>query len=267
MKLNEFSKRIGLPLTKLRYYARTGITQPERHENNYRDFDVNEALDIYNALMLRSYDMNVEDIASLHYGNKEIDIGDYLTEQIDDLEGKIQSLQVRVNRLKEVQDYIKQFHHLKGKPYLGIRYSEHVIWSFDETFKLDQAIEKQLRILTDCSPFSYIALKVPENIWKTEEVFGPIIGIGILAKNLSKAGINIPENSVCTEDKGMIGIYFEKENIFEMKKEDLKPIFQFAKDKNVELTGDLSGRFYLSYNKDGKRVYCYAMGIGYREKD
>ena len=35
----------------------------------------------------------------------------------------------------------------------------------------------------------------------------------------------------------------------------------------LEKTGDMTGRFYVAYPKEGKLVYCYALGREYRKKE
>ena len=56
MKVNEFSKLIGIPDSKIRYYDRKGLISSDRKENNYRDYDMTDALNLYHAQMLRSFE-------------------------------------------------------------------------------------------------------------------------------------------------------------------------------------------------------------------
>ena len=62
MKVHDFAKRLGLPDSSIRYYDRMGLIQSGRQkENNYRHFTEQDALAIYHARMLRSFDMSVQE--------------------------------------------------------------------------------------------------------------------------------------------------------------------------------------------------------------
>ena len=47
--------------SKVRYYDRQGLIRSERSGNNYRNFTSSDALDIYHAQMLRSFDMTIQE--------------------------------------------------------------------------------------------------------------------------------------------------------------------------------------------------------------
>ena len=47
--------------SKVRYYDRQGLIRGERSGNNYRNFTSSDALDIYHAQMLRSFDMTIQE--------------------------------------------------------------------------------------------------------------------------------------------------------------------------------------------------------------
>ena len=63
MTVKEFSERTGVPPSKIRFYDRENIIQSGRKEtNNYRSFSDSDALNIYNAQMLRSFDFGLQDV-------------------------------------------------------------------------------------------------------------------------------------------------------------------------------------------------------------
>ena len=46
MIASEFAQRLGVPVSKIRYYDRLGLGQTERsEENNYRNFEPDDALE------------------------------------------------------------------------------------------------------------------------------------------------------------------------------------------------------------------------------
>ena len=61
MKVNEFARQLGIVSSKVRYYDRMGLIQGERQDNNYRNFTPQDALNIYHAQMLRSFDMSIQE--------------------------------------------------------------------------------------------------------------------------------------------------------------------------------------------------------------
>lgn len=267
MKLNEFSKRIGVPLTKLRYYARYGVMQPERSENNYRELTECEAIDVYNALILRDFDISVEEISEIHQNKREVELFEEVDSQVENLEKKIEQLQIHLKRLKELQEFLDRFEHNTKKAYVYARASEYVLWSFSDEFVLNAENQKRIIDVTACSPFSYVALRVKEQEWRTKDVFKPELGVAVLKRNVGKCKLEVPNDAKYTGDTQLITYCFEKENMFEITKDDLKPIFDKAREMDVELYGDLTGRFYISYVKNGKRIYCFALGCEFREKN
>lgn len=267
MKLNEFSKRIGVSLTKLRYYARFGVIQPERSENNYRELTECEAIDVYNALILRDFDISVEEISEIHQNKREVELFKEVDSQVKSLEEKIEFYELRLKRLKELQMFLDRFAHNTKQAYVYDRASEYILWSFSNDFVLSDFNQKMVDNVTSSSPFSYVALRVRENDWQTKEVFKPELGVAVLKKNIKKAKLEIPKDASFTGDVQLITYCFEKENMFEITKDDLKPIFDKAKELNVEVYGDLTGRFYISYVKNGKRMYCFVLGLYFREKN
>lgn len=267
VKLNEFGQRIGVPLTKLRYYARYGVIQPERCENNYRELTDSEAIDVYSALILRDFDISVEEISKIHQCKSEVDLFTKVDCQVDDLQERINHLQLHLDRLKELQDFLDKFENPNKSAFVYRRVPEYVLWSFSDDFQLNAENQKKIEELTACSPFSYIALRVKEHVWKTQELFKPELGVAILKKNIKKCNLEVPKDVVYTNDTKLITYCHVKENMFEITREDIQPLFDKANEMDVELMGDLTGRFYLCSLKNGKRLYCFVLGCEFREKN
>ena len=61
----EIADLLGITTVALRNYEKLGLVLPERNEkNNYRQFTEQDALVIYNAQMLRSFDMSVKEVST-----------------------------------------------------------------------------------------------------------------------------------------------------------------------------------------------------------
>ena len=83
---SEFAQRLGVPVSKIRYYDRLGLGQTERsEENNYRNFEPDDALEYGNALMLRSFDMNLKEISQTQSGQSVNEMGIWLEEHVREL--------------------------------------------------------------------------------------------------------------------------------------------------------------------------------------
>lgn len=267
MKLHDFSKLVGLPLTKLRYYTRYGVIEAERNVNNYREFEEKDVMDVYNTLILRDFDMPVGDIIKLNNNELETPVDIWVNGQINDLENEIRKEEIRLARLKEMRNYFDCMNRLLNTPNLDIKHAEYVYWIFEKDFHLTKEIEKNLCCLAEKSPFSYVALKVPHDEWTKKEKFHIVAGIGMLKRNLEKCGLRELKESQYIEEAKVIGIYLEKENPLELTRKEIQPLLDTAEKMGVEVYGDMSGRFYLKYTKEGKKVYNVAVSIKYREKE
>ena len=106
MKVHEFSARLGIPASKIRYYDRYGVISGRRLEgNNYREYDTKDALDIYNALMFRSFDMSVSQAAGINGECRLKDVNDWLSRHIVEVERQIALEQMRLERLQQMKEY------------------------------------------------------------------------------------------------------------------------------------------------------------------
>ena len=103
MKVNEFARQLGIVSSKVRYYDRMGLIQGERQDNNYRNFTAQDALKIYHAQMLRSFDMSIQE--SLNAENEELEeIDRWVGTHELELEKQIHQQEIKLQRLKEMQE-------------------------------------------------------------------------------------------------------------------------------------------------------------------
>ena len=100
MKVHDFAKRLGLPDSSIRYYDRMGLIQSGRQkENNYRHFTEQDALAIYHARMLRSFDMSVQE--ALEAKDQELStIDGWVSSHIQELERQLDWEKMRLTRLR-----------------------------------------------------------------------------------------------------------------------------------------------------------------------
>lgn len=265
MKVHEFSARLGIPASKIRYYDRNGVISGKRlDENNYREYDITHALDIYNALMFRSFDMSVSQAAQINSSCRLKDVNDWLSRHILEVEQQIALEKMRLERLEQMKAYFSDIKEGQTRVEKFQLQKNYEVWTFGTDNVPDGKTAHTARILAEHLPYSYVALKIPE-----KSLFGDVnyqvqAGLGILEENRRKCGIDLDGAAFEIAGAERLTIWLEKENPFLLSRSDLEPIFKEARSQGVELFGDAVGRMYLGYTVDGRRVHCFALGICFR---
>lgn len=265
MIASEFAQRLGVPVSKIRYYDRLGLGQTERcEENNYRNFEPDDALEYGNALMLRSFDMNLKEISQTQSGQSVNEMGIWLEEHVRELEEHLRLEQIRLARLREMQRYWRTLGCGTGKATFTDQLANYEIWSFDLSRELTREEILGAQELTRRLPYSYIAAKIPAESLAHDDVFHPILGVGILERNCSACSYTPPACAVHYGSGNMLTCMFEKESFKAMTREELEPMYALARQKHIEPYGDMIGRFVYSHTLNGKRLHGLWMGIAYR---
>lgn len=265
MRVHEFASRLGVPASKIRYYDRNGIISGKRQENNnYREYDIKDAFDIYNALMFRSFDMSVSQAAEVNSDCRLADINDWLSRHIAEVKQQITLEQMRLARLQQMKAYFTDIKEGQIRVETFQLQKNYEIWTLGTGEELDAQAVKTARLLVDHLPYSYVALKIPEKSLFEDECYEVQAGLGILEENRIRCGLDLEGIAFEIEKAERLTIWLEKENPFLLTRSDLEPIFQAASQRGVELFGDAVGRMYLGYTTGGRRVHCFALGICFR---
>lgn len=262
MKVNDFAKRLGIGSSKVRYYDRIGLIQGDRcEENNYRDFSDLDALNIYHAQMLRSFDMSVQE--SLAAKNKGLNqISHWVEDHVNDLEEEIRQQEMRLYRLREMQEYftmIQESRSLLTEHDLDENYN---VWNFGKHVDHDDVTLNTIQVLSDAMPFSYIAIKISkESILNNQECLDVSIGLGMLERNRRKLGLVFPKQIKKAKKHHILQILILSDDPFNLKKEELKPLLEEAKRRNIEITEDIVGRIYISYIENNTFVHVIGLSV------
>lgn len=264
MTVHEFARRLGIPPSKVRYYDRSGVVSGMRsEENNYRDYTPADALDIYNALMLRSFGMGVADTARVNRGCQLEEVTGWLDGRIAELEKTIELEKLRLARLRQMQEHFAYIDAGRSQVEPIVVQRNYEVWTFGKKEPLTEMDVRGAQLLAECLPYSYVALRIPEeSLFSQKE--GPLevwAGLGILEENLQKCGLSLPKSIQPIGGDCQLGIWLEKEDPFSMTAEDFAPVFEEARRRKVTLTGDAVGRIYLSYNINGRHVHCCSIGV------
>lgn len=262
MKVHDFARRLGLPDSKVRYYDRSGLIQGGRQKgNNYRDFTDQDALNIYHAKMLRSFDMSVQE--ALEAKDQDLSIIDgWVEEHARELERQIAWEEMRLIRLREMQAYFFMIQTRRDKLGRSERDASFNIHNFGKTRPLTPPEQEAIQLLAQNMPFSYIAIKVSrESLMAPGDDLDVSIGLGILERNRAKIGLVLPPEILPTPGSPLVDLLLEIHDPFSMTKRDIAPILEEIKRRNLVLKNDLIGRIYISYVKDGRFVHGVSLGL------
>ena len=265
MYVNEFSRRLGLPASKVRYYDRSGLYQSRRGSNNYRDFTDQDALDAYLVQSLRSIDLSMEESLQAIRGEDQCRRYDRLSGRIESLRDEIARAKDKLERLERLRDYSSVEDSLfsgeradlyqgpQGQAFYSIR-------TFGSYAKVNDEVLEIAAVLGQCMPYSYIALTIPEESFLSREEDLPVgVGLGILESNMARCGI--APSPVMDRFPGgpHLGLFMEREDVFHLKGSDLQPFFEAAEANRLRVFGNVVGRVSFVREKDGRR--CYGLSL------
>lgn len=265
MKVHDFSRCLGLPDSKVRYYDRSGLVRGGRQkENNYRDFTREDALNIYHANMLRSFDMGVRQ--ALDARNQDLTVIDgWVESHAGELERQIAWEEMRLQRLREMQFYFSVVQTRRDQ--LGQNYVDDSfnVWNFGRTSPLSPAEHKAIELLAGNMPFSYIAIRVSrESILSPGDELDVSIGLGILEQNRAKLSLELPPEIPRSPGGSKVNLLMELSDPFAMTKRDLAPLLEELNRRGQVLRSDLEGRIFISYMKNGS--FVHGVGLGFFEE-
>lgn len=265
MKVHDFARRLGLPDSKVRYYDRAGLIQGERQKgNNYRDFTDQNALNIYHAQMLRSFGMGIQE--ALDAQRQELAVIDgWVGDYAEELERKIALQEMRLQRLREMQDYFSMIQARKDKLGHSERDASFNIYNFGKTGPLSPENRESIQLLAQNMPFSYIGIRISrESLTAPGDGLDVSIGLGILERNRNKLGLVLPQ-SARTPGSALVDLLLEIHDPFAMTKRDIAPLLEEIARRNLVLKDDLIGRIYISYMKNGDFVHGVSLGLPVEE--
>lgn len=265
MYVNEFSRRLGLPASKVRYYDRSGMYQGQRGANNYRDFTDNDALDAYLAQSLRSIDLSMEETTLAVRSYEPFQMYHWLTGRIGSLREEITMAQAKLERLEQLREFTVAYgtNLPREEAFPGRALQEHAVYSirtFGSYTKVNDEVLEAAAALGGCMPYSYIALSIPgESLFRGEAPLPVGIGLGIREKNLERFGLTPSPVMDCFPGGPHLILFLEREDVFHLTCADLRPLLDGAAARGLRLRGDLTGRISFAREKEGRRFYCLSV--------
>lgn len=261
MKVNEFTKRCGINASKVRYYDKIGILNGKRDDNNYREYDGVDALELYNALMLRSFDMPIELVQDQSYHQLDV-IDHFVDEETSRLNKQLALLQLKISRLEKMRSYFQLIQEGTTKAEFAQGLDSVNLYQFGQCTPLSNDEYDLYQIFAKQFPFSYVAIRISkESIISDSNTLDVSIGLGMLTKNMDLLGIDYHNASTINHSGTSLGFMFECIDLFSMNKSMIQPLLDELKRLNIEIKHDLIGRVYMSYRKNNKLYHAVAIGI------
>lgn len=260
MKVIDFSKYLGIPATKIRYYDKIGLIQGERNEkNNYRDFTKLDGLKIYQAKMLRSFGMSIDQCMVSKEKQLE-EINDWTNQYIIDLEKEIAYKRIMQERLKEMQIYYRLIND-KLCQFAPLDLDEqYIVWNIGDDLTLDDKQCESIRILSDHMPFSFIAIKIKkESLFDCNEFLKVEMGLGILKHNAEKLGLQL-SSYLKYPGQPTIQYVFETVDPFRLSKKQIQPLLDYIQENHL-VAEDIVGRIVLNYKHGQTETYGILLSV------
>lgn len=261
MKVNEFTKRCGINASKVRYYDKIGILNGKRDDNNYRYYDGIDALELYNALMLRSFDMPIELVQDYSYHQLD-KIDSFVVDETSRLNKQLALIELKISRLEKMRSYfqiiqegVTKADYLDGLDSVNLYQFGHCRPLSNDEYQLYTVFAQQF-------PFSYVAIRVSkESVINNSKILEVSVGLGMLVKNMDLLGIDYQFVTERSHTSKTLGIMFECIDPFSMTKSMIQPLLDELDRLNIEIKHDFVGRVYMSYRKNDTLYHAVAIGI------
>lgn len=116
MQIRDLEHATGLDRATIRFYEKEGLICPQRQENGYRTYSVQDEKSLLRIKLLRSLGMSLETIRNLQQGRE--DFPSALEMQRRTLENTIRQDQRAKEVCLEIRDQVRQYEELDATPYL-----------------------------------------------------------------------------------------------------------------------------------------------------
>ena len=252
MKINELSKLTAINTETIRMYRNLGFLHPEKLENGYYDYSMQDYASIIHLKKLRAFDFSLQDI--------------HESEHLD-------SLEEYLSRFKKVEiELHKEIESIKQKIDFIHFEMEHVlstISTYDANVSLNQSVDTKIDIyppfkknqLVDPTTYSNYFLYTTTPIFISKDILnGDIkdeiietnVGIGTYLSIYQKMHVEIPDNAITIPNGLCITQIVYMKDLTHINILDIAPMINYAKKLNKKFISDTTG---------------YLVGVTYEDKD
>lgn len=252
MKINELSKLTAINTETIRMYRNLGFLHPEKLENGYYDYSMQDYASIIHLKKLRSFDFSLQDI--------------HESEHLDSLEEYLSRFKkVEIELHKEIESIQKKIDFIHFE-------MEHVLSTmstYDANVSLNQSVDTKIDIyppfetnqLVDPTTYSNYFLYTTTPIFISKDILnGDIkdeiietnVGIGTYLSIYQKMHVEIPDNAITIPNGLCITQIVYMKDLTHINILDIAPMINYAKKLNKKFISDTTG---------------YLVGVTYEDKD
>ncbi|MGN1404672.1 MAG: MerR family transcriptional regulator [Erysipelotrichaceae bacterium] len=256
MKVNDLSKMLGINASTIRYYDRQGLLMCDRTDNNYRNFDILDALDLHLLSSYRSLDMSLDNAERCLKSGSEF-LNSYSDAYIAECEKQIEELKKRIERVNMLTEYSR----MAGPDEVNMidnLTAMYNLWDYTKEKINDLCASADL--LFEKIPYSYIALKISKEDVMNGEISHIDFGLGIIERYYKEFDLNI-RGIEKREGGKAVYLVFECERPDKICINDLQPMISYLKDNNLSVKSDFLGRISSSRREDDKRIYQIGISV------
>ena len=252
MKINELSKLTAINTETIRMYRNLGFLHPEKLENGYYDYSMQDYASIIHLKKLRAFDFSLQDI--------------HESEHLDSLEEYLSRFKkVEIELHKEIESIQKKIDFIHFE-------MEHVLSTmstYDANVSLNQSVDTKIDIyppfetnqLVDPTTYSnyFLYTTTPIFISKDilngdikDEIIETTVGIGTYLSIYQKMHVEIPNNAITIPNGLCITQIVYMKDLTHINILDIAPMINYAKKLNKKFISDTTG---------------YLVGVTYEDKD
>lgn len=115
MEIKEIENLLSISRSNIRFYEKEGLIKPERHENNYRNYNEKDVALLKKIIVLRKLGFSVEEIAAMQKG--DLSLSNALEENITRLEEELEQLKGSLETAKSLAAENTTFENLDQEKY------------------------------------------------------------------------------------------------------------------------------------------------------
>jgi len=153
MNMKEVEALLNVSRSNIRFYEKEGLLQPQRKDNNYRDYSQEDIATLRKILVLRKLGFTVEEIADMQQG--DLSLADASTKNIQRLEQEIHALKGALKVTKALSAEAPTIDTMDD-----VR-----LWE-----EINRAEEEGQAFIDICNDYLIFELNLFDNMWK--HVFG-----------------------------------------------------------------------------------------------
>lgn len=257
MKIKEFSRRTGIKESNIRYYDDIKLLNETRANNNYRNFDIHDAIELCRVKMLRSYGIGIKELSQRDKMNKD-ELPEWINANIKELTKEIDTLQNKLNRYMTIKSYIDDTVDENKVKVFDDFYGQYIVYTFGDDISEDSINYKDVKILSDNMPYTYTAIRISkESILDNKP--SVTIGYGILDINKELLKLDLSESMIHIPRHSLVQFILEKDDVTSFTMEELKPMIDYMLSHGG--IQDITGRIYFSYHDNGRIVYSVGLAV------